>query len=181
MLLFMRRRPSAYKTTALVTSILTLALAIYLATQFQTGTADYQFQENLSWIASLGISYHLGVDGISLLLVLLTTLLSVVAILGSWNSIKDRGLAFFISLLVLETGMLGVFVSMDLFLFYVFWEIQLIPMYFIIGLWGGARRVYAAIKFFLFTFVGSVLMLVAILAVVWWYAKQRRPASPSTS
>ena len=95
----------------------------------------------------------------------------MVAILGSWNSIKDRGLAFFISLLVLETGMLGVFVSMDLFLFYLFWEIQLIPMYFIIGLWGGARRIYAAIKFFLFTFAGSVLMLVAILAIVWWNAK----------
>ena len=105
----------------------------------------------------------------------------MVAILGSWNSIKDRGLAFFISLLVLETGMLGVFVSMDLFLFYVFWEIQLIPMYFIIGIWGGARRVYAAIKFFLFTFVGSVLMLVAILAVVWWYSEERRRRSPSTS
>jgi len=175
MLVFMRRRPSAYKATALVTTILTLILAIYLATQFQSDTAAYQFQENESWIASLGISYHLGVDGISLLLILLTTLLSVVAIAGSWNSIKDRGLAFFISLLVLETGMLGVFVSMDLFLFYVFWEIQLIPMYFIIGLWGGARRVYAAIKFFLFTFAGSVLMLVAILAVVWWYASNGGP------
>jgi NADH-quinone oxidoreductase subunit M len=158
-----------------LTSIFTLAIAIYLATQFKTGTADYQFVENHTWISGLGISYHLGVDGISLLLVLLTALLSVLAILGSWNSIKDRGLAFFISLLVLETGMLGVFVSMDLFLFYVFWEIQLIPMYFIIGLWGGARRVYAAIKFFLFTFVGSVLMLVAILAVVWWYAKNGGP------
>ena len=169
MLLFMRGRPRAYKTTALVTSLLTLGVAIYLFTQFHAGTAGYQFQEDYSWISSLGIRYHLGVDGISLLLVLLTTVLSVVAILGSWNSIKDRGLAFFISLLVLETGMLGVFVSMDLFLFYMFWEIQLIPMYFIIGIWGGARRVYAAIKFFLFTFVGSVLMLVAILAVVWTY------------
>jgi NADH-quinone oxidoreductase subunit M len=171
MLLFMRRRPNAYKATALITSIITLALAVYLATQFQTGTAGFQFEERVSWIASLGISYHLGIDGISLILILLTTLLSAVAILGSWNSIKDRGLAFFISLLVLETGMLGVFVSMDLFLFYVFWEIQLIPMYFIIGLWGGERRVYAAIKFFLYTFVGSVLMLVAILAVVWSFAK----------
>lgn len=171
MLVFMRKRPNAYKATALITSVITLALSIYLATQFQTGTAEYQFQESVSWISSLGISYHLGVDGISLVLVLLTTLLSAVAILGSWNSIKDRGLAFFISLLVLESGMIGVFVSMDLFLFYVFWEIQLIPMYFIIGLWGGVRRVYAAIKFFLFTFAGSVLMLVAILAVVWWYAK----------
>ncbi len=175
MLVFMRGRPNAYRTTALVTTIATFGLSLFLATQFQSGTADYQFVENSSWIGSLGVSYHLGVDGISLLVVLLTTVLSVVAILGSWNSIKDRGLAFFISLLVLETGMLGVFVSMDLFLFYVFWEIQLIPMYFIIGLWGGARRVYAAIKFFLFTFVGSVLMLVAILAIVWSYSKQGGP------
>jgi len=171
MLIFMRGRPGAYKITALVTALATFAVAIYLATQFHSGTADFQFQENVAWIPSLGISYHLGVDGISLLLILLTTLLSVVAILGTWNSIKDRGLAFFISLLVLETGMLGVFVSLDLFLFYVFWEIQLIPMYFIIGLWGGARRIYAAIKFFLYTFIGSVLMLVAILALVWWYSK----------
>jgi NADH-quinone oxidoreductase subunit M len=175
MLVFMRGRPNAYKTTALVTTLATFGLSLYLATQFQTGTADYQFVENSSWIASLGVSYHMGVDGISLLMMLLTTVLSVVAILGSWNSIKDRGLAFFISLLVLETGMLGVFVSMDLFLFYVFWEIQLIPMYFIIGLWGGARRVYAAIKFFLFTFVGSVLMLVAIIAIVWSYSKSGGP------
>jgi NADH-quinone oxidoreductase subunit M len=173
MLIFMRGRPSAYKLTALVTTIITLGLAIYLATQFQTDSTEFQFQENVAWIPSLGISYHLGVDGISLLLVLLTALLSTVAILGTWNSITDRGLAFFISLLVLETGMIGVFVSMDLFLFYVFWEIQLIPMYFIIGLWGGARRVYAAIKFFLYTFAGSVLMLVAILAVVWWYSENR--------
>jgi len=171
MLVFMRKRPSAYKTTALVTTIVTFALAVFLATQFQTGTADFQFQENSSWIPGLAIAYHLGVDGISILMVLLTTLLSMVAILGTWNSIKDRGIAFFVGLLVLETGMIGVFVSMDLFLFYVFWEVQLIPMYFIIGLWGGARRVYAAIKFFLFTFAGSVLMLVAILAVVWWNAK----------
>jgi NADH-quinone oxidoreductase subunit M len=175
MLIFMRGRPSAYKLTALVTTIITLAIAIYLATQYDSNTAGFQFQENVSWIPSLGISYHLGIDGISLLLILLTTLLSAVAILGTWNSIKDRGLAFFISLLILETGMLGVFVSMDLFLFYVFWEIQLIPMYFIIGLWGGARRIYAAIKFFLYTFIGSVLMLVAILAIVWSYSKSGGP------
>jgi NADH-quinone oxidoreductase subunit M len=169
MLVFMRGRPNAYKATALVATIITFALSVYLAATFRTGTAAFQFQEDHSWIGSLGISYHLGVDGISMLLVLLTTLLSMVAIIGTWNSIKDRGLAFFISLLVLETGMIGVFVSMDLFLFYVFWEIQLIPMYFIIGLWGGARRVYAAVKFFLYTFIGSALMLVAILAIVWWY------------
>jgi NADH-quinone oxidoreductase subunit M len=171
MLIFMRGRPSAYKAAALVTSIFTLAVAIYLAARFDTSSGGFQYQEKVSWISSLGISYHLGVDGISMLLVLLTTVLTVVAILGSWNSIKDRGLAFFISLLLLETGMLGVFVSMDLFLFYMFWEIQLIPMYFIIGIWGGPRRVYAAIKFFLFTFAGSVLMLVAILAIVFAYGK----------
>jgi NADH-quinone oxidoreductase subunit M len=170
MLIFMRGRPRAFKTTALVASLLTLGLAIYLFTQFDAGSASYQFQEDFRWISSLGIRYHLGVDGISLLMVLLTALLSVVAILGSWNSVKDRTLGFFVSLLVLETGMLGVFVAMDLFLFYVFWEIQLIPMYLIIGIWGGARRIYAAVKFFLFTFVGSVLMLVAILAVVWTYS-----------
>ena len=170
LLLFTRGRPRAYKMGALVTSLLTLGMAIYLFTQFSTGAGGYQFQEDVSWIGGLGIRYHLGVDGISLLLVLLTALLSVVAILGSWDSVKDRGLAFFASLLVLETGMLGVFVSMDMFLFYVFWEIQLIPMYFLIGIWGGARRIYAALKFFLFTFVGSVLMLVAMLVVVWYYA-----------
>jgi NADH-quinone oxidoreductase subunit M len=175
MLIFMRGRPNAYKTAALATTIIVFALSVYLAATFKTGTADFQFQENHSWISSLGINYHLGIDGISLLLVLLTTLLSMVAILGTWNSIKDRGLAFFISLLVLETGMLGVFISMDLFLFYVFWEIQLIPMYFIIGIWGGPRRVYAAIKFFLYTFAGSVLMLVAILAIVWSYRNSGGP------
>ncbi len=171
MLVFLRGRPRAYKTTALVTSVITLGLAIYLAAKFNTRTPAFQFQEHAEWIGKLGISYRLGVDGISLLLILLTTLLSVLAILGSWNSIKDRALAFFISLLILETGMVGVFAAMDLFLFYVFWEVQLIPMYFIIGLWGGARRVYAAVKFFLYTFAGSVLMLVAILAVVWWNRK----------
>ncbi len=169
MLLFTRGRPRAYKTTALVTSLLTLGMAIYLFAVFDPNGAGYRFQEDYSWVSGAGIRYHLGIDGISLLLILLTALLSAVAILTSWNSIKDRGLAFFASLLVLETGMLGVFVAMDLFLFYVFWEVQLIPMYFIIGVWGGLRRIYAAVKFFLFTFVGSVLMLVAILAVVWTY------------
>jgi NADH-quinone oxidoreductase subunit M len=169
MVLFMRGRASAYKATALVTSLATLLLAGYMMTQFESGTAAFQFQENFIWIDSFGINYHLGVDGISMLLILLTAFLSVIAIVGSWNYVKDRELAFFASLLVLETGMIGVFAAMDLFLFYVFWEIQLIPMYFVIGIWGGERRIYAAIKFFLYTFAGSVLMLVAILGIVWWY------------
>ncbi|NLT35188.1 MAG: NADH-quinone oxidoreductase subunit M [Gaiellales bacterium] len=171
MLLFMRKRPNAYKTTALVTALVTLALAVYMMTQFQTGTAEFQFQEDYRWIDSFGITFHLGVDGISMLLILLTAFLSVIAILGSWNYVTDRQLAFFVCLLVLETGMIGVFAAMDLFLFYVFWEVQLIPMYFLIGIWGGARRIYAAIKFFLYTFAGSVLMLVAIIGIVWWYTK----------
>ena len=170
MLLFMRKRENAYKATALVTALVTFALSLYMLTQFKTGTADFQFVENYLWIPSMGINYHLGVDGISMLLILLTSFLSVIAILGSWNYVKDRQLAFFISLLLLETGMIGVFAAMDLFVFYVFWEVQLIPMYFLIGIWGGERRIYAALKFSLFTFVGSVLMLVAIIGVVWWYS-----------
>lgn len=171
MLLFMRKRENAYKATALVTALLTFGLALFMLTKFKTGTADYQFVENFLWIPSFGINYHLGVDGISMLLILLTCFLTIIAILGSWNYVKDRQLAFFISLLLLETGMIGVFAAMDLFVFYVFWEVQLIPMYFLIGIWGGERRIYAAIKFFLYTFVGSVLMLVAIIAIVWWNAK----------
>jgi len=177
MLIFMRGRPSAYKTAALVTSVFEAALAIFLTIRFDTAQSGFQFVEKHVWIKSLGISYHLGVDGISLILILLTTLLTAIAILGTWNSITDRTLAFFVSLLVLETGMVGVFASLDMFLFYVFWEVQLVPMYFIIGLWGGPKRVYAAIKFFLYTFAGSVLMLVAMLAVVWWYAKHGGPVT----
>ncbi|MBI3628311.1 MAG: hypothetical protein HY217_01780, partial [Candidatus Rokubacteria bacterium] len=114
---------------------------------------------------SLGASYHLGVDGISLLLVLLTTLLTPVALLSAWHAIEERTKEFVIAVLVLETGMLGVFVSLDLFLFYVFWEAMLIPMYLIIGIWGGPNRLYAAVKFFLYTLAGSVLLLIAILVL----------------
>lgn len=172
MLVFMRGRPTAYKTTALVTSLAALALSVFMVFNFEAGSAAFQFQENFVWIDSFGINYRLGVDGISMLLIVLTTFLSVIAILGSWNYVDDREMGFFVSLLLLETGMLGVFGAMDLFLFYVFWEVQLIPMYFLIGVWGGGRRIYSAIKFFLYTFAGSVLMLVAILAIVWWYAEQ---------
>ncbi|GAB4242487.1 MAG: NADH-quinone oxidoreductase subunit M [Thermoleophilia bacterium] len=171
MVLFMRGRPSGYKAAALVTALATLVLSIFMLWQFDSSSAAFQFEENFIWIENFGINYHMGVDGISMLLIALTTFLTVIAILGSWNYVKDRELAFFASLLVLETGMIGVFAAMDLFLFYVFWEIQLIPMYFIIGIWGGERRIYAAIKFFLYTFAGSVLMLVAILGIVWWHAQ----------
>jgi NADH-quinone oxidoreductase subunit M len=124
-----------------------------------------QFEVVRSWLPSLGISYHVGVDGISLWLVILTTFLTPIAMLGSWSSITDRVREFNVFMLLLEAGMIGVFVSLDLFLFYIFWEAMLIPMYFLIGIWGHDRRIYAAVKFFLYTMAGSVLMLVAFLVL----------------
>ena len=121
-------------------------------------------QSNVPWIPSLGINYQMGVDGISVFLILLATVLTPLAMLASW-SITERVKEYFIFMLLLETGMIGVFVSLDLFLFYVFWEVMLVPMYFLIGVWGGERRIYAAMKFVLYTMIGSVLMLVAIIAL----------------
>ena len=129
-------------------------------------TAAYHFVEQVAWIESFGISYKLGVDGISLWLVILTTALSPVALYASWGSIHDRIKEYAFSFLLLEFGMLGAFLALDLFLFYVFWELMLVPMYLIIGVWGGKDRVYAAVKFFIYTMVGSLLMLVAVLYVV---------------
>ena len=126
---------------------------------------DFQFQEQYAWVPNLGISYHLGVDGISLLLVLLTTFLMPLTFLSTWSSITRRVKEFTIFLLILETAMLGTFLSLDMFLFFTFWELTLVPMYFLIGIWGGPRRIYAAVKFFLYTMTGSVLMLVAIIAL----------------
>ena len=128
--------------------------------------AGYQWEEFRAWIPQPPIHYHLGIDGLSLFLILLTTLLTPISILASWKSIDQRVKGFFISLLVLETGVIGVFVSLDLFLFFLFWEVMLIPMYFLIGIWGHGRRIYAALKFVLYTMFGSILMLVAIL---WLY------------
>lgn len=125
----------------------------------------FAFEDSIEWIPSLGITYHVGVDGVSLLLVLLTTFLSVIVILASWTAITERVREFLIALLVLEGAMIGVFVALDLFLFYVFWELMLIPMYFLIGLWGHERRIYATMKFVLFTMFGSLLMLVALIAL----------------
>jgi NADH-quinone oxidoreductase subunit M len=160
-----RRSDTLVKVTTLVTSVVTFALSLPLYTRFDPGAADYQFVEQAPWMPTLGVSYHLGVDGISLLLVLLTTFLMPLTILASWDSIERRWKEFAITMLLLETGMLGVFLALDLFLFYIFWEAMLIPMYLIIGIWGGPNRVYAAIKFILYTLAGSLLMLVAILAL----------------
>src|SRR5437870_762335 len=151
---------------ALVTAMAEFAMSLLLLRGFQPDTAAYQFEESRKWIAAPPINYHLGVDGISLFLVLLATFLTPIAMLASWESIQTRAREFFLMMLVLETGMIGVFLALDLFLFFVFWEVMLIPMYFLIGVWGHERRIYAAVKFVLYTMFGSVLMLVAIL---WLY------------
>ncbi len=156
-----------HRWLALAVSLAVFAVSCLLWTGFDANTPGFQMIERLPWIPQYGISYALGIDGISLLLVLLTTLLVPVVILASWTSISERVKGFHICLLLLTTGMIGAFVATDLFLFYVFWELMLVPMYFIIGVWGGQRRIYAAVKFFIYTMVGSMLMLVAILYVAW--------------
>src|SRR5437762_12654191 len=128
-----------------------------------------QFVQNIPWIQTIGANYHVGIDGISLLLVLLTTLLGPLAVLSSWDAIQDRLKEYYVFMLMLQVGMLGVFISLDFFLFYVFWEVMLVPMYFLIGVWGGPRKLYAAIKFFLYTLFGSVLLLLGILALYFAY------------
>jgi NADH-quinone oxidoreductase subunit M len=158
-------RDETMKRAALAVALLTFLVSLPLYTGFDARMADYQFQERRPWLPSLGISYHVGIDGISLLLVLLTTFLMPITLLASWQAIEKRWKEFAVTMLLLETGMLGVFVSLDLFLFYVFWEAMLIPMYLVIGVWGGTNRVYAAVKFVLYTLAGSLLMLVAILAL----------------
>ena len=148
---------------ALIAALAEFLFSLLLLRGFDAANGTFQFQEFHNWIPSLGIHYHLGMDGISLFLVLLSTFLTPIAMLASWNSIQERVKAFFIALLVLETGMIGVFLSLDLILFFLFWEAMLIPMYFLIGVWGHGRRIYAAIKFILYTMFGSILMFVAMI------------------
>jgi NADH-quinone oxidoreductase subunit M len=163
------RREEHYKWIAFLTTLATFALSLLLIQGAGGSTAGFRFEENVSWIGSIGARYHLGVDGISLWLVLLTTLLMPIAILSSWTAIKKRALSYFVFLLVLEAAMIGVFISLDLLLFYLFFESSLVPMFFLIGIWGGERRIYAAIKFFIYTAVGSLLMLAAIIALYFVY------------
>jgi NADH-quinone oxidoreductase subunit M len=159
-----RQAERLQKALGLVVSLVVFALSLQLAAGFRE-VASVQFGEQHPWIPAWGISYHLGVDGLSLWLVVLTAFLSPLALIGSWGSITKRVREFVVLMLLLEAGMIGVFVALDLVLFYVFWEAMLVPMYFLIGIWGHERRVYAAVKFFLFTFAGSVLMLVAFLVL----------------
>jgi NADH-quinone oxidoreductase subunit M len=165
-LLFLKaEQKNAARWVALVTSIITFAISIAVLVQFDSSQAGLQMVINLPWIQVAGwnIAFHMGVDGLSILLLLLTTFLTPISILSTWTAVEERVKDFMIFFLLLEVGMVGVFLAQDLFLFYVFWEFTLVPMYFLIGVWGGPRRMYAAIKFFLYTMAGSVLMLLAIL------------------
>ncbi|HXG95028.1 MAG TPA: NADH-quinone oxidoreductase subunit M [Blastocatellia bacterium] len=161
-----RANESTLKWTAFIFALATFVVSLALPFGFDSA-AGYQFVTDRPWIEAfnLGVRYHVGVDGLSLWLVMLTTLLVPVALISSWNSIHKYQREFLISMLALETGMIGVFIALDLFLFYLFWEVMLVPMYFLIGVWGGERRIYAAIKFVIYTVVGSLLMLAGIIAV----------------
>jgi NADH-quinone oxidoreductase subunit M len=174
LLLVPGRAHRAIRWIALIAALGSMACSLVLLGYDPAGS-EFQFREDAPWIEAFGMRYTLGVDGLSMVLVLLTTILSVVSIFYSWEPIQTRVKEYYIAMLVLMTGMLGVFVALDLFLFYVFWEISLIPMYVIIGVWGGPRRIYATVKFVLYTLVGSLLMLVAILAVVIAHAAAGNP------
>jgi NADH-quinone oxidoreductase subunit M len=169
LLLFIpRENELAHKIAGNVFGTLGFLVSLPLILWWKAGAEGFSFEETAQWIPSIGAKYHLGIDGISLLLVMLTTFLGMIAILSSWSAIHLRTKEYYILLLLLQTGMIGVFVSLDFFLFYVFWEVMLVPMYFLIGVWGSDRRLYAAIKFFLYTLAGSVVMLLAILALYFY-------------
>jgi NADH-quinone oxidoreductase subunit M len=158
------RRETHYRWIALVFSLVTFALSLLLLTGGGYGTA-FRFEQDVPWIGAIGTRYHIGVDGISLWLVILTTLLVPISILSSWRAVEKRVLSYYVFLLILESAMIGVFVSLDLLVFYLFFEASLVPMFFLIGIWGGKQRIYAATKFFIYTAVGSLLMLVGIIAL----------------
>ncbi len=163
-ILFLKEQhQSVVKITGLVFALVAFVLSLVIYAGFDASNPEFQYTFQMQWVSSLKISYNVGVDGISLLLVLLTTFLTPLTLIGSWSSITKNVKMFTFFMLMLEAGMIGVFISLDLFLFYIFWEAMLIPMYFIIGVWGGKRRIYASVKFFIYTMAGSLLMLVAII------------------
>lgn len=165
LLLMKKAKDETIRTLAVCVSIVDFALSVVVFLVFNSSAAEPQLVEKLSWIPAINAEYFIGVDGLSLLLILLTTFLTPLCVLISWNDIKVKTKQFYALLLILETGILGVFMALDLFLFYLFWEAMLIPMYFLIGIWGGPNRIYASVKFFLYTIAGSLLMLVGILFI----------------
>lgn len=168
MLFFPREWKNFHMKFATFVGFLGFLVSIPLWFAYDAGNGGFQFVEDMQWIPTIGARYIFGIDGISLLLLLLTTFLGSISILSSWTAIKDRVKEYYIFMLILQTGMIGVFVSLDFFLFYIFWEVMLVPMYFLIGIWGGPRKLYAAIKFFLYTLLGSVIMLLGILALYFY-------------
>src|SRR3984885_12153237 len=168
LLVFMPRRDRDIKIVSLVVTICAFLVSLHLPVHLHRSQPGFQYEINLPWIPTPNIHYHMGIDGISVWLVVLTTFLTPLCVLISWNSIHERVKEFFIILLILETSLIGVFCALDLFLFYFFWEATLIPMALLIGVYGHGRRVYAAVKFFLYTMIASVFMLAAIL---WLYSK----------
>jgi len=170
LLLFVNKtNENAIKWIANVVAFAGFVVSLPLWFWYDTQNADYQFFERAEWIPSIGAQYFLGVDGFSVLLILLTTMMGSIAVLSSWTAITERVKEYYIFLLVLQTGMIGAFVALDFLLFFLFWEVMLVPMYFLIGIWGSDRRLYSAIKFFLYTLVGSVVMLLGILALYFNY------------
>ncbi len=164
LLLIPKNNPGLSRMAALIISLVIFVISLGLAGAFSGSAPEgFTFVHDSEWISSPPIRYHVGIDGLSLWLVILTTLLTPISVLASWKHIDHRVKEFFAFLILLEFGLIGVFVSLDLFLFYVFWEVGLVPMYFLIGIWGHERRIYAAVKFFIYTFAGSVLMLAAII------------------
>jgi len=170
------RRGREIRLIANVITGLEFLATLLILRGFNPASGDMQLIERADWIKAFNVQYLLGIDGISLLLIFLTSLLTFLATLSSWEAVRDRLKEYYIFLLILEVGMIGVFVSLDFILFYVFWEVMLVPMYFLIGIWGGERRLYAAIKFFLYTLFGSVMMLVAILVLYYQYHTFDLPA-----
>ena len=158
-----RDRHACIRWTSLGLSVAVFLVSLGLAVGFRRADPGFQFVTDVPWVRSPAIQYHVGMDGLSLWLVILSTLLTPIAVLISWRHIDKRVKEFHAFLLLMEFGLIGVFVALDLFLFYVFWEVSLVPMYFLIGVWGHERRIYAAVKFFLYTMAGSVLMLAAMV------------------
>jgi len=168
-LLLGKDRDRLVRQVALSISLVTFLASLWLWSGFDASSADFQFVERYTWLPDFGISYHVGMDGITLWLVLLTTFLTPIGLLCSWESVEQRVREFSFFMLLLEAAMIGVFISLDLFLFYLFWDAMLIPMYFLIGIWGYEQRIYAAVKFMLYTMAGSVLMLLAILWIAYYH------------
>ena len=175
MLFVSKQNENAIRWIANITAVIGFVISVPLWFWYNPQGPEFQFQERLPWIPSIGAEYYIGVDGLSTLLILLTTMMGFIAILSSWNAITERVKEYYIFLLVLQTGMLGAFMALDFMLFFLFWEVMLVPMYFLIGIWGSANRLYSAIKFFLYTLVGSVIMLLGILAL--YFAYHNDPAN----